>query len=174
MLRYRFLPGNPGVTLFDAVCDMDNLRLAHQNASRGKSFYKEVKMVNSNPDYYLKQIQDSLLNRTFTTSPYNIFQRMEGEKLRTIYKLPYYPDRIVQWAILQIIGPIMERHFIYDTYSSIKGRGPIVPRVGTGRKEKRRQRGVIPRICLLYLFHRNEAAAYIYENRGHSIKHGYR
>jgi hypothetical protein len=24
------------------------------------------------------------------------------------------------------------------------------------------------------LFHRNEAAAYIYENRGHSIKHGYR
>lgn len=109
MLRYRFLPGNPGVTLFDAICDMDNLRLAHQNASRGKSFYKEVKMVNSNPDYYLKQIQDSLLNRTFTTSPYNIFQRMEGEKLRTIYKLPYYPDRIVQWAILQIIGPIMER-----------------------------------------------------------------
>ena len=143
MLRYRFLPGNPGVTLFDAVCDMDNLHLAHQNASRGKSFYKEVKMVNSNPDYYLKQIQDSLLNRTFTTSPYNIFQRMEGEKLRTIYKLPYYPDR-------------------------------IVPRVGTGRKEKRRQRGITPRTCLLYLFHRNEAAAYIYENRGHSIKHGYR
>ena len=56
MIRYRFYPGNPGVTLFDAICDMDNLRLAHQNASRGKAFYKEVKMVNSNPDYYLKQI----------------------------------------------------------------------------------------------------------------------
>lgn len=125
MIRYRFLPGNPGVTLFDAIYDMDNLRLAHQNASRGKSFYKEVKMVNSNPDYYLKQIQESLLNRTFTTSAYDVFERMEGEKLRTIYKLPYYPDRIVQWAILQIIGPIMERHFIYDTYSSIKGKGPL-------------------------------------------------
>ena len=125
MIRYRFCPGNPGVTLFDAICDMDNLRLAHQNASRGKAFYKEVKMVNSNPDYYLKQIQESLLNRTFQTSQYDIFERVEGEKLRKIYKLPYYPDRIVQWAILQIIGPIMERHFIYDTYSSIKGKGPL-------------------------------------------------
>ena len=32
--------------LFDKICDIENIRLAHKNASRGKSHYREVKMVN--------------------------------------------------------------------------------------------------------------------------------
>jgi hypothetical protein len=53
MRRYKYVPGRPGVTLFDAVCEIDNLRLAHENASRGKKWYPEVKMVNKNPDMFL-------------------------------------------------------------------------------------------------------------------------
>ena len=126
MKRYKYLPGNPGVTLFAAICDYDNIKLAHENASRGKGFYKEVQMVNKDPDKYLKHIQYLLMTHQFKTSKYEIFERNEHDKVRKIYKLPYYPDRIVQWAILQIIGPIMERNFIFDTYSSIKGRGPLL------------------------------------------------
>ena len=37
--------------LFEKIIDMDNLRLAHKNASKGKSKYKDVKMVNTNIDY---------------------------------------------------------------------------------------------------------------------------
>lgn len=33
--------------IYDKICDMDNLRLAHQNAREDKLFYKEVKMVDS-------------------------------------------------------------------------------------------------------------------------------
>ena len=36
------------------IYSMDNLRLAHRNAKRDKSHYREVKMVDSNPEFYLK------------------------------------------------------------------------------------------------------------------------
>lgn len=110
--------------LWQTICSMDNLRLAHQNARRKKTFYREVKMVDANPDYYLKQIQDSFLNHTYKTSEYVIFNRREGRKMREIYKLPYFPDRIAQWAVIQVIEPILIRHMTADTYSAIPGRGP--------------------------------------------------
>lgn len=125
MKRIREVPGRPGVTLFQAVYEMDNLKLAHWNASHGKKWYPEVKMVNEDPEYYLKEIQHLLKTKTYRNSEYDIFDRRENDKIRKIYKLPYYPDRIIQWALLQIIGPILEKQFTKDTYSSIRGRGPL-------------------------------------------------
>lgn len=122
--RLYFVPGRPGTSFFDAICEMDNIVLAHKLASRGKSWYSEVKMVNSDPEFYLTNIQWMLINQDFTTSAYDISIRYDGIKQRTIYKLPYYPDRIVQWAILNVIGPILESKMISTTFSSLKGRGP--------------------------------------------------
>lgn len=46
-----------------------------------------------------------LINHTYKTSDYEVFYKQDGKKLRKIYKLPYFPDRICQWAILQVIEP---------------------------------------------------------------------
>ena len=109
--------------LFDQITNLENIKLAHKNARKGKSFYTEVKMVDSDVDKYCKNIQKSLINQTFTTSQYEIEDRFDGRKMRTIYKLPYYPDRIVQHALLNIVGPIIVSSFIRDTFQSIIGRG---------------------------------------------------
>ena len=109
--------------LYEKIYDFDNLIMAHKNARKGKRYYKEVKMVDSDPYYYLHQIYESLKNKTFTTSEYEVFEKKECEKARIIHKLPYYPDRIVQWGILQIIEPIFIKNFIFDTYSAIPKRG---------------------------------------------------
>lgn len=109
--------------LYEKIYDMDNLKLAHKNAKKGKGFYKEVKIINANEEYYLKQIKSMLINKTFQTSKYTIFKKWDRVKEREIYKLPYFPDRIVQWAIMQIIEPILLNKMIYDTYSAVKGRG---------------------------------------------------
>lgn len=109
--------------LFDKIVSYDNLVLAHKNASKGKSHYTEVKMVNENIEFYIKAIQETLINKTFTTSPYKVEERFDGRKKRTIHILPYYPDRIVQHAIIQICGPIWRKSFIRDTFQSIEGRG---------------------------------------------------
>jgi len=109
--------------LWRHIVTLDNIRLAHKNARRGKTHYREVKMVDADPDKYFRVIQDSLINKTFTTSPYEVEVRSDGRKVRTIHKLPYYPDRIVQHALLNIVGPILVRRFIRDSFQSITGRG---------------------------------------------------
>lgn len=102
---------------------MNNLRLAHKNARKNKAYYKDVRMVDKNLDYYLKQIQEMLINKTYHTSKYDVFKRWDKVKEREIYKLPYYPDRIVQWAIMLVIEPILTKQLIADTYSAIPNRG---------------------------------------------------
>lgn len=114
--------------LFNSICSMDNLYRAYQNAKSGKGWYKEVKQIEKRPFYYLAGLQYMLKNHLFKTSEYEIFILNEGKKKRDVYKLPFFPDRIAQWAILQVIEPFLVVNMTTDTYSAIPGKGiqPIV------------------------------------------------
>ena len=114
--------------LFNSICSMDNLYRAYQNAKSGKGWYKEVKQIEKRPFYYLAGLQYMLKNHLFKTSDYEIFILNEGKKKRDVYKLPFFPDRIAQWAILQVIEPFLVANMTTDTYSAIPGKGiqPIV------------------------------------------------
>lgn len=109
--------------LYEKIYDIENLRLAHKQARRGKSFYTEVKLIDENEDEYLYRLQDMLIHKTYHTSKYEVFEKKEGKKIRKIYKLPYFPDRICQWAIIQVIEPYLMRTLTDDTYSALLGRG---------------------------------------------------
>lgn len=74
---------------------MENLKLAHKNARKDKLFYREVKMVDSDEEYYLTQIQEMLKNKTYEVSEYTISVISDKGKERELCKLPYYPDRII-------------------------------------------------------------------------------
>ncbi len=108
--------------LFEKIVDIENLRLAHQNARKGKTYYSHVQLVDNNQEYYLHELRESLINHTFTTSKYTTKEIYEP-KQRTIFKLPYYPDRIIHHAIMNILQPIWNKTFIYDLYSAIPGKG---------------------------------------------------
>lgn len=114
--------------LFNSICSMGNLYRAYQNAKSGKGWYKEVKQIEKRPFYYLAGLQYMLKNHLFKTSEYEIFILNEGKKKRDVYKLPFFPDRIAQWAILQVIEPFLVANMTADTYSAIPGKGiqPIV------------------------------------------------
>lgn len=114
--------------LFNSICSMDNLYRAYQNAKSGKGWYKEVMQIEKRPFYYLAGLQYMLKNHLFKTSEYEIFILNEGKKKRDVYKLPFFPDRIAQWAILQVIEPFLVANMTADTYSAIPGKGiqPIV------------------------------------------------
>ena len=109
--------------LYEKIYDIENLRLAHKQARRGKSFYTEVKLIDENEDDYLYRLQDMLIHKTYHTSKYEVFEKKEGKKIRKIYKLPYFPDRICQWAIIQVIEPYLMRTLTDDTYSALPDRG---------------------------------------------------
>lgn len=109
--------------LYEQIYNMKNIELAHKNARRGKSHYTEVKMVNSDPDKYFIRIHEMLKTKTFRNSEYKVFVKSDTGKSREIFKLPYFPDRIIHHCIMNILEPIWMKTLIKDTYSSLKGRG---------------------------------------------------
>lgn len=109
--------------LYEKICDIENVRLAHVRARKGKRHYTEVRMVDADPDRYLLEIQELLRDKRFRNAEYDVFERAEKGKLRQIYRLPYFPDRIIHHCVMNVLEPIWVRIFIRDTYSSMKGRG---------------------------------------------------
>lgn len=109
--------------LYSKVYGMKNLKIAHNRAKKGKGWYKEIVDVDEDTEKYLSELQHMLQTKSYKTSEYTVFNRIEGRKERTIYKLPYYPDRVAQWALMLVIEPYLIRTFTTDTYSAIPGRG---------------------------------------------------
>jgi len=109
--------------LYKAICTTENIAEAHRNARKGKTHYGEVQKVDKNPEMYFPKIQRMLMHKTFRNSRYSVFKLRDAGKERIIHKLPYFPDRIVHHAIMQVVEPIWKRTLINDTFSSIRGRG---------------------------------------------------
>lgn len=108
--------------LYCQITDYQNLVMAHLKARRGKSHYTDVERINADPERYLKSLQEVLISKTYRTSPYTT-KTVYEPKERLIYKLPYYPDRIVHHAVMNIMQPIWDKTFISDVYSAIPDRG---------------------------------------------------
>ena len=109
--------------IFNKIINIDNIRLAHKKARRDKSHYVEVKMVDKDVDHYARKIQEMLINETYEVSDYKLSIINDKGKERKLMKLPYYPDRIIQWAIMLQIEDIFLKKFIDQTCASIPKRG---------------------------------------------------
>ena len=108
--------------LFDKIVSLDNLYEADKRARRQKSHRPEVMLFDKNKDKLLLDLQRKLINGEYETSEYYVFKIYEPKE-REIFKLPYYPDRIVHHAIMNIMEPIWVSAFVKETYSCIRKRG---------------------------------------------------
>lgn len=108
--------------LFEQVVTMDNLRLAFYKAARGKHWQEQVQEVEQDLDNKLREIQQMLINKTFKTSKYKT-KIIHEPKERIIYVLPFFPDRIVQHAIINVLEPIWSNLMLFDSYACRKGKG---------------------------------------------------
>lgn len=108
--------------LFKKVVAMDNLVKADITARQGKRARYGIKVFDRKREENLKQLQDSLINHTYHTSEYTTFKVYEPKE-REIFRLPYFPDRILHHAIMNVCEDIWTKTFIRDTYSCIKKRG---------------------------------------------------
>jgi retron-type reverse transcriptase len=109
-------------SLFEDIISVDNLMLADSVARKGKTNNIEIIKHDLNREENILKLHDSLKNKTYKTSEYKVFTIYEPKE-RLIYKLPYYPDRIVHHAIMNVLEPIFVSTFTKDTYSCIKKRG---------------------------------------------------
>lgn len=109
--------------IYNKIYDIENLKEAHKNARKDKLYYKDVKKVDKNLEFYLNNISDMLKTKAYTVSEYKNSIINDKGKDRLIQKLPYYPDRIIQWAIMLQIEPIFQNTFVDFSCASQKNKG---------------------------------------------------
>ena len=108
--------------LFERIVSKENIELAYAKAKKRKTWQDSVKAVEQDKERKLETIRQSLLSGSFKTSGYNI-KIIHEPKERQIFILPFYPDRIVQHALMNIVAPIWDAMFIRDSYACRKGKG---------------------------------------------------
>lgn len=108
--------------LYDKITSMDNLQLAFKNASKGKNWQRAVQEFKADSEGRLTAIRKMLVNDTYRPSPYRLKQ-IYIPKTRDIYIAPFYPDRVIHHALMNVIEPIWDKLFIEDSYACRKGRG---------------------------------------------------
>jgi RNA-directed DNA polymerase len=108
--------------LYSRIISIENLQLADIKARKGKGFQYGIRVHDQNRETNIIHLHEMLLSKTYTTSPYTVF-KIYDPKERDVYRLPYFPDRIVHHAVMNVMEPIFVSVFTADTYSCIKKRG---------------------------------------------------
>jgi retron-type reverse transcriptase len=94
---------------------------ASEKAQKGKRYVKSTLEFNINLEKKLFILQEELKSKTYKHGKYKDFI-VEDSKKRLISAAPYR-DRVVHHALMNVIEPLFERSFIYDTYACRKGKG---------------------------------------------------
>lgn len=108
---------------------MENIRLAYKNAKSNKNGganpkkKQEILRVEQDLENNLLKIQQMLLSGEYRTQPYSYFELRDRGKIRQVAKLPFYPDRIIHWAIIQPCEKRFLSSLIDQTYAALPNRG---------------------------------------------------
>jgi retron-type reverse transcriptase len=98
-----------------------NLLEATRKAQKGKRYRDNVLAFNYNREAELLNLQASLRNQTYCPGAYRTFEIVEPKR-RLISAAPYR-DRVVHHALCNVIVPLVEPSFIYDSYANRVGKG---------------------------------------------------
>ncbi len=107
--------------LYANIYAFQNLLTAFCRARAGKRKRVDVAQFEFNLEKNLLELSGELKNKSYTPGRYKNFY-VNDQKRRLITAAPFR-DRVVHHALLQVIEPIFERMFIYDSYGCRKGKG---------------------------------------------------
>lgn len=109
--------------IFQKVIDIDNIKEAHDNAKKDRGLFRAVQITSRFLEERARKISNMLKNHTYKVSKYRVSAVVDKGKKRILYKLPYYPDRIIQWAIMLQLEKLFTNNFLFFSCASIKKRG---------------------------------------------------
>lgn len=108
-------------SLFEQICSLENIFGAWARFSDGKRSKADVMVFEYRLEDNLFSLRDSLLSGEYCHDPYKPFT-IYDPKQRRIHKATVR-DRVVHQAIVNVIEPLFERRFIYDSYSCRVSKG---------------------------------------------------
>ena len=107
--------------LYNNLCSYDNLFIAYKKARKGKIKKDYVIEFEKNLNENIKLLREELLFHSYKPKPLKTFI-IRDPKTRKISKSAFR-DRIVHHALINIIEPIFDKTFIYDSCANRKGKG---------------------------------------------------
>ena len=107
--------------LFEKIISFENLWKAAGLAQRGKRLKPNTARFNFQMERELWQLQEELTKEIYEPGFYHHFKIYEPKE-RTISAAPYR-DRVVHHALHNILEPLFDPTFIYDSYATRKGKG---------------------------------------------------
>ncbi|MBI2666886.1 hypothetical protein HYX13_04700 [Candidatus Woesearchaeota archaeon] len=110
-------------SLWESLCSSDNLLLAFRKASKGKTTKEYVVDFEKNLEENIQLLQTELLIHSYHPQPLKTFI-LRDPKTRKI-SISAFRDRIVHHALCNIIEPLFEKSFIYDSYANRKCKGTL-------------------------------------------------
>jgi hypothetical protein len=107
--------------LYPEICAWENLEHAYRRARKGKRGRAPAATFERQLEDNLVALQDDLEQQTYQPGAYHNFYIHEPKR-RLISAAPFR-DRVVHHALCNIIEPLFERGFIFDSYANRVGKG---------------------------------------------------
>ena len=107
--------------LYPQLCTFEKLYRAYRAARKGKRGKERVAAFEREQERELLELQAELLDETYTPGAYHSFYIHEPKR-RLISAAPFR-DRVVHHALCNVIEPIWERRFIFDSYANRRFKG---------------------------------------------------
>ncbi|EKO3771915.1 RNA-directed DNA polymerase [Vibrio metschnikovii] len=106
---------------FEAIFDFENLLSSAYSCRKGKANAPATLVFFNNLEENIIQIQNELMWGMYRMSPYHHFYVFEPK--RRLISAPHFRDRVVHRAIYNIIDPLFDKTYIYDSYACRQGKG---------------------------------------------------
>jgi len=137
--------------LYQEVCSFENLYRAFCLAKKGKlsrfycaefSYFRESELL---------RLQEELAGGAYRHGGYRVFEIFDP-KFRQI-QAASFRDRVVHHALCNIIEPIFDRGFIYDSFACRKGKGTLLALARCEKLARRLRQGYVLKADISKYFH---------------------
>ncbi len=150
--------------LFEGICSFENLHRSFRQAVRGKRYRGEMLEFSCHLEANLLRLRHEMLSGEYQHGGYREFVVSDSKK-RQIKAAPFR-DRVVHHAVCNIIEPIFDQGFIFDSYAcrcqkgthrAIRRLERFLQSAGAPVLERERERGenasaVLPEVRYFQIF----------------------
>jgi len=107
--------------MYDKLCSFGNLFLAYRKARKGKTQRRYVKRFEKDLLNKIELLREELIFQKYKPHRLKVFI-LRDPKTRKISKSSFR-DRVIHHALCNLIVPLFEKSFIYDSHANQIGKG---------------------------------------------------
>ena len=111
--------------LYEKMADKDFIRATIIRASRRKRKRRDVRRVLKNLDDYVDRTYEMVKTERFVPTPPHEREVYDdsSQKWRTIKVVPFWPDGVMHWLLVEAMRPVLMRGMYHWSCASVPGRG---------------------------------------------------